>query len=109
MSDSVAVADGVDNSEEGVAHLEVTCITKMPEHYHYDPHERIRALGGSGWYKAEEEVIRDIERWTNSYFVSVGSRSVQVAVATHRGRKYLKTTADDYVPDNLLALPECRR
>jgi uncharacterized protein DUF3892 len=90
-----------------VAHLEVTCITKMPEHY--DPHERIRALGGAGWYKAEDEVIRDIERWQNSYFVSVGARTVQVAVATHRGRKYLKTTVDDYVPDNLLALPECRR
>jgi hypothetical protein len=28
-------------------------------------------------------------------------------LATHNGRKYLKTTADSYRPDNLLSLPEC--
>jgi len=32
-----------------------------------------------------------------------------VIVAVHNGRKYLKTAADGYSPDNLLALPECRR
>jgi hypothetical protein len=90
-----------------VAHLEVTCITKRPDHY--DPHERIRALGGSGWYKAEDDVIRDILSGTNSYCVSVGGRAVQVMVTTHRGLKYLKTTVDDYAPNNLLSLPDCRR
>jgi hypothetical protein len=56
----------------------------------------------------EDEIIRDIERGANSYYVSVGGRHVQVVVATHRGRKYLKTTPDAYPKNNLLALPECR-
>jgi uncharacterized protein DUF3892 len=90
-----------------VAHLEVTCITKRPTHY--DPHERIQALGGSSWYKAEDAVIREIERGANSYYVTVAGRSAQVVVSTHRGRKYLKTTADTSTQNNLLALPECRR
>lgn len=93
--------------EAAVAQLQVTCITKRPDHY--DPHERIRALGGNGWYKSEDEVIRDIEGGANSYYVSAGGRSVRVVIATHQRRKYLKTEADGYRPDNLLALPECRR
>jgi hypothetical protein len=90
-----------------VAHLQVTCITKRPGHY--DPHTRIQALGGNGWYRAEEDVIREIQRGANSYYVSVGGRHAQVVVATHNGRRYLRTTADDFTPDNLLALPDCRR
>lgn len=89
-----------------MAHLEVTCITKRPAPT--APHERIEALGGSGWCKAEDEVIREIEGGVNSYFVTAHGRPVQVAVATHLGRKYLKTLADGYVLNNLLALPECR-
>lgn len=90
-----------------MAHLEVTCITKRPRHY--DSHERIQAIGGSGWYKVEEAVIREIERGANSYYVMVDGRSVQVVVSTRRGRKYLKTTADTSTQNNLLVLPECRR
>jgi hypothetical protein len=89
-----------------VAHLEVTCITKRPERY--DPHERIQALGGSGWYRAESDVIREIERGTNSYYVMVGGRAAQVVVTAQRGRKYLKTTADGYVLNSLLSLADCR-
>lgn len=89
-----------------MASLQVTCITKRGSHY--DPHERIQAIGGAGWYHSEDEAISNIERGIHSYYVSV-SRTVAVIVATHNGRKYLKTTADGYSPDNLLALPECRR
>jgi len=88
-----------------MAQLQVTCITKRPSHY--DAHTQIQALGGAGLYKAEDTVIGEIERQTNSYFVSVGGRTVWVIVATHLGRKYLKTEADGYSPDNLLSLPEC--
>jgi hypothetical protein len=88
-----------------MAQLQVTCITKRGGHY--NPHERIQAIGGSGWRKSEEEALRDIEQGTNSFSVSAGGRSVRVIVATHNGRKYLKTEADGYSPDNLLALPEC--
>ncbi len=85
--------------------LQVTCITKRGGHY--EPHERIQAIGGSGWRKSEDQAIREIETNVNSFFVSVSGRIVDVVVAVHRGRKYLKTTADDYAPNNLLSLPEC--
>lgn len=88
-----------------MAQLHVTCITKHPSHY--DPHERIQALGGVGWYKGEDSVIRDITLGLNSYSVTRAGRTTRVIVATHQGRQYLKTEADGYSPDNLLALPEC--
>lgn len=90
-----------------MAALQVTCITKRGNHY--NPHERIQALGGPGWYQSEAEVISSIERGVNSHYVNVGGRVVAVVVAIHNGRKYPKTVADGYSPDNLLALPECRR
>jgi hypothetical protein len=51
--------------------------------------------------------MANIENGTHSYYVSVGGRTVAVIVAVHNGRKYLKTEADGYSPDNFLALPEC--
>ena len=93
-----------------MARLQVTCINKRGDHY--NPHERIQAIGGvdptiGRWKHLEDDAIRNIENRTHSYFVSVGGRTVNVVVATHNGRKYLKTEADGYSPDNLLALPEC--
>jgi hypothetical protein len=88
-----------------VAQLQVTCIRKRGDHY--DPHERIEGIGGSGWYKTESQAISDIEEATTSFYVSAGGRSVDVVTATHSGRTYLKTEPDGYRPDNLLALPEC--
>lgn len=93
-----------------MARLQVTCINKRGNHY--NPHERIQAIGGGStvlgsWKHSEDEAIRNIENGTNSYFVSVGGRTVNVIVAMHSYRKYLKTEADGYSPDNLLALPEC--
>jgi Protein of unknown function (DUF3892) len=90
-----------------VAHLQVTCITKHPNHF--DPHERIQALGGLGWYRDRNDVIGHIERGANSYYVNVAGRHAQLVVADRGGRKYLKTTADGYAPNNLLALPDCLR
>jgi hypothetical protein len=94
---------------------QIGCIRKRGNHY--DPHERIEGVGGSGstilsggrWYDPEETAIRNVERDPQSYYVDVGGRSVWVVVATHNGRKYLKTTADTYAPNNLLNLPECPR
>jgi hypothetical protein len=88
-----------------MASLQVTCIRKRGDHY--NPHERIQGIGGSGWFQTEDSAISDIENGVNSYYVSVGGRTVALVVATHLGRKYLKTVADGYGPDNLLALPEC--
>jgi hypothetical protein len=68
-------------------------------------------LGGfhnsSRWLLSENAVIQDIESGNNNYYVSVGNRTVDVIIAEHEGRKYLKTTADGYSPDNLLSLNEC--
>lgn len=85
--------------------LQVTCINKRPTHY--DPHERIQAIGGGGWKKLEDQAIREIEGNINSFYVSGGGRAADVVVAVYNRRKYLKTTADGYAPDNLLNLREC--
>jgi hypothetical protein len=89
---------------------QVSCITKRE---HQNPHERIQGIGGveaaARWWRSETEAISDVERDTRSYFVSVGGKSVWVVVATHNGRKYLKTEADGYAPNNLLSLPDCPR
>ncbi len=88
---------------------QVSCINKRGNHY--DPHERIQAIGGvTGlyrWKDSEDVAIANVKRDATSYYVSVGGRTVWVIVATHNGREYLKTQADGYSPDNLLALPEC--
>lgn len=89
---------------------QVSCITKRE---HQNPHERIQGIGGvangARWWRAEDDAIRDVERDSKSYYVSVGGRTVWVAVASHNGRKYLKTEADGYAPNNLLSLPDCPR
>ena len=90
---------------------QVMCITKRGSHY--NAHERIQGIGGVAegirWWRAEDDAIRDVEANSTAYYTSVGGRSVWVIVATHNGRKYLKTETDYYSPDNLLALPECPR
>lgn len=93
--------------------VQVSCITKRGDHY--NPHERIQGLGGvSGsqrWWMSENDIIAELEkpggsrRW--NFCVSINNKSVWVIVATHNGRKYLKTEADGYAPNNLLNLPEC--
>jgi hypothetical protein len=55
----------------------------------------------------EEDAIKAIENRQWDFFVLVNGREVDVIVASHEGRKYLKTTADGYAPNNLLSLPEC--
>jgi hypothetical protein len=90
-----------------MARRKVTCINKRGSHY--DPHERISHIGNfsEGWKLTEDEAIRAIENYTSSFYTLVNGREAEVVVATHNGRKYLKTTADGYRPDNLLSLPEC--
>jgi hypothetical protein len=88
---------------------QVKCITKRPSHY--DRHHRLQAIGGveNGvrWKRSEEDAIRDVKRDRQAYYTHVNGKSAWVIVATHNGHEYLKTEADDYRVDNLLALPEC--
>jgi hypothetical protein len=87
---------------------QVSCINKTR---HSDPHLRIRNIGGVAngrrWRLSEDEAIRKIERGSSSFFVRVGNRRVEVVVAKHQGRKYLKTRPDSSRKNNLLSLPEC--
>jgi hypothetical protein len=84
---------------------QVTCIRKRGDHY--SAHERIEGIGGSGWSRSEDQAISDLDSGANSFFTLVGGAQAEVVVATHLGRRYLKTSADGVTPDNLLSLPEC--
>jgi len=87
---------------------QVSCINK---HDRGNAHERIKNIGGisggKAWTLTEDQAITGIESGQWAFCVSVNGRAVDVMVATHAGRKYLKTTADGYAPNNLLSLPEC--
>jgi hypothetical protein len=86
---------------------QVTCISKRGTHY--NPHERIEYIGNEsgGWRLSEESAITRILNRTDSFYTFVNGRRADVIVAEHNGRRYLKTDADGYVPDNLLSLEEC--
>lgn len=89
--------------------VKVGCINKRDRN---NAHERIQAIGGqnadgSRWWLPEDTAIKAVEDRQWDFFVSVNGREVDVIVAVHEGRKYLKTTRDDYAPNNLLELPEC--
>jgi hypothetical protein len=88
-----------------MAHLQVTCINKSDRQ---NPHERITHLGGPGFRYTEQDVIGFIKNHVHSFFVHVGNNQVDVIIATHMGREYLKTKNDGVRPDNLLSLAECR-
>jgi hypothetical protein len=86
--------------------FEVNCIVKRGGHY--NPHERIEALGYNGkWMLSEEAMMQRIENRQESFYTLVNGRRADIIVAEHGGRKYLKTTADGYAPNNLLNLADC--
>jgi Protein of unknown function (DUF3892) len=89
--------------------LQITCISKKDRE---SPHERIESIGGSNpdgthWRLSLAEAVADIETGRRSFYVEDGGRRVRVIIAVHEARKYLKTEADGYSPDNLLSLPQC--
>jgi hypothetical protein len=90
-----------------MAVYQVTCINKRGGHY--NPHERIQYIGNQadGWRLSEDAAIRRILNGTDSFYTFVNGRRANVIVAEHNGRRYLKTDADGYAPDNLLSLGDC--
>ena len=93
--------------------VHVNCSKKRGDQY--DPHERIQGLGGvhggQRWYMEESAIIAELEKPEETrhwrFYTSVSHCFAWVVVASHDGRKYLKTQADSYSPDNLLTLPNC--
>jgi Protein of unknown function (DUF3892) len=89
----------------------IQCINRSDR---YDPHQRITHVGGlngngTQWRVSQPEAIAGIERRQWSLFVEQPAGDpVEVVVAVSPyGHKYLKTTADDDQPNDLLSLPEC--
>lgn len=88
----------------------ITCATKLGDNY--NPYERITHLEGhtSSNEKislSSERMIKLIESEKYVYYVDVNNRKVKIIVAERLGKKYLKTEADGYEPNNLLALGDC--
>lgn len=87
-----------------MADVQVTCLNKQPRN---DPHEGITHLGGPGWKWPRADVIASIDMGSNTFFTMVGGKRAEVGVVNGPNGKYVRTHADGYYNDNLLALPEC--
>lgn len=88
-----------------MADVRVTCIILSGSERRL---EHITHLGGNGWCWTREQVIQSIETGTNTFYVmdSSGRRANLIVVNTQP--KYVRTTPDGTVTDNLLSLPPCR-
>jgi hypothetical protein len=86
--------------------FQITCINKQPRD---NPYEGITHLGGpagGGWTRTREQIVLNIENG-EQYFTQVNGQRADVGVANGPHGKYLRTHADGYWNDNLLALNEC--
>ena len=75
-------------------------------------HEKFQYIGGiyngQQWSKSQEQGIREIESYQNTFFVSVNGQTVEVVVQkSAQGHKYLRTHPDKTKENNLLYLPTC--
>ena len=92
-----------------MADVQVTCITKP---HPQSPHEHITHVGNpsSGWNWPREQVVASIEAKTNTFFVrdpKSGKRADIGVVRAAGHAPFLRTYADGYWSDNLLALNQC--
>jgi hypothetical protein len=87
---------------------QITCINQQDG---YNPHERIKNIGGvtagERWKYSQAEAIAFTERGVYSFYLKLGKFIIDVSVATHMGNKYLKTQPDAAEIEILLSLPEC--
>lgn len=87
-----------------MADVQVRCVNKQPRN---NTHEGITHLGGAGWKWTRTKVIQSIEGRTNTFFTYVNGKRADVRVVQGPNGKYVRTYADGYYNDNLLALMEC--
>jgi hypothetical protein len=92
-----------------MADVQVTCITKP---HPQSPHEHITHVGNPspGWNWPREQVVASIEAKTNTFFVrdpKSGKRADIGVVRAAGHAPFLRTYADGYWSDNLLALNQC--
>ena len=82
---------------------EITCVVRS----HIDPEDRVVAVGGQGWRKSIDDVIREIDDGS-PYFVQVNGSRVRVEARFDRAHPYLRTDSGKTSETRLLYLPECR-
>ena len=87
-----------------MASNQVLCINKQPRN---NTHEGITHLGGNGWKIRRDEMIAFIRSGAHSFFTMVNGKRADVAVVEGPNGPYVRTHADGYYNDNLLALYEC--
>lgn len=85
---------------------QITCIKKSNRPNPYERIERAGGPEGEGWALFVDQIIAYIRKG-GSFWVDIGGRRVDIVIASHSGHEYIKTTADDDHPENLLRLPEC--
>jgi hypothetical protein len=87
-----------------MADVRITCINKQPR---INPHEGITHLGGAQWKWTRQQVVDSIEQRTNTFYTLANGKRADVGAVDGPNGKYVRTHADGYYNDNLLALPEC--
>jgi hypothetical protein len=89
-----------------MADCQITCIVKPQR-----PHEHITHVGNPPtWVWPPERVIASTDNRSNTFFVTDPrtGRRADVGVVREVGKApYLRTQADGYFDDNLLALDQC--
>lgn len=87
-----------------MADVQVTCINKQPRD---NPHEGITYLGGATWKWTRQQMVDSINSGSNTFYTLVNGKRAEVGVVKGPNGQYVRTHADGYWNDNLLALPEC--
>jgi hypothetical protein len=99
-------------AKAGAAQVSVWQISQVGLNDNIDPRDRVGFVGGiakdgSAWKIPTAIVIQGIESGKWKFYVSQGTRTAWVVVATTGEHKYLKTEGDGLEPDSLLKLPHC--
>lgn len=93
-----------------MADFQITCVNKQPRD---NPHEGIINVGGPNngngqrWIEPRAQIIKYITEGTHSFYTMVNSRRSNIGVVNGANGPYIRTHADGYWNDNLLALDEC--